>query len=406
MVRRYQDSFIAETTVLVDGNAPFETVVRPVTPGGTVRQNHTNVFKQIIALFKSEARNTFRNLTGSFRGYRPREVRGFVVVTAVENAQSHFVNGSVGLYELTPDLLSDVVAKLVQSNGILTLTELEFAFKFFPAVVGGGGQKIRVPTWLKNQIKFSHTWKDNGVNCAAYSICDVLYRRSRHYDRNPKLIITDAKLLCEKLDWSDFISHTQLKEFVDHADYCTWRITVHTYESRNRKYLADYKGNKWTDPLKTISLIYDVTQHHFGRGTVTRSFGNNFKECGDCGKVYDCMYYERCDCSGTIVSRPREKNYTDCEMCGKSISSGKICVSCKGVSCMTCKENYKAGSFHRCIVYKPIKEDEEKIWIPGMDQDGSFPAVWSYDFESFIKYNKTTQLLVVGFKVGDYLIVV
>lgn len=397
---RYQDSFIAETTVLVDDTAPFETVVRPVTPGGTVRRNTTNVYKQIIALFKSEARNTFRNVTGSFRGYRPREIYGFVTVTRIENADTHFLNGRVSLNELVPDMLADIVSKLVQSNGVLILTELEFAFKFFPVAIGGARGKIRVPSWLKNQVKFSNTWKDNGVNCAAYSICQVLFKRSHHYDRNPDRHIRDAEALCKKLDWSDYINHTQLKEFVDHADYCTWRITVHTCESRTRKYLADYKGNRWEDPNKVVSLIYDVTQRHFGLGTVTSSMGKDrFKECHDCGKVYDLNYYEKCDCSGTMISRPKKKRFTDCEMCGKSISGGKICGQCKGVTCMTCKENYSAGTFHRCIVYKPIKEDEEKIWMPGMELDGKFPAVWSYDFESFIKYKKTIQKLVVGFKV-------
>ena len=399
MVRQRRTTF--ETNTDFVGNHPHIVHVRPNEIG---TDTQARMFRDIATMLRQEIRDQIIVALGR-RNYRPASIHGYL---SASNLFSANVVTSPRLYTvlgITAEALMNVVEQIQKSNEDVLITDLEWNFTIDPTgLFLGGAQTVKVPTWVTT--KYRKTWQPQGVNCAAYSLCFLMYHLSRKYRRDHGRHIRDAKAMQEELKWGEFINPNQLLDFVD--VYKKYRITILFENSVTSKSELFKKGSEYTGDKKfNLYLVYDFHQKHYGTElplNVVKNYSSSYDMwCHECQIVYkhSATAYKHTDDAHNGNPEPRKKKIklvdTPCKKCNEFHGSWK----CSKVECSTCKTNFDKGTSHRCIVSKKFPDEETRWFQKGDPEDGTFPALWAYDFESCIEIKEEQRLLIDEFATDE-----
>jgi hypothetical protein len=172
------------------------------------------------------------------------------------------------LDEITFETLEEIFLQIQQSNQLVLITDIEWAFIISPpSIVVGGSPRVKPPYWAP-AVKFRNTWLGWNVNCAAYALNYLMFSTEKRYNEGINRSVADAKELQDLLGWGDFISIRQIQDFVDLYDqyrvsivHPTTLITPHEFifTGKNFVFTMD-NGNRC--PSKVLYLIYDAQQKH------------------------------------------------------------------------------------------------------------------------------------------------
>lgn len=403
MARRLP-TFTTNTQYFGDGaEMPHIITIRPLTVGGA-NADFSSIMRSIAATIRDSISREVRQYTG-WSSYRVnRQVRGRLIATNDIGGSVHgFTSQFTTISEITRDAIYSVFESIQQSNVGILITDIEWSFHIDPnSIAVGGAQKVKVPEWI-GKLKYRNTWVGHDdVNCAAFSICYLLYATEKRYDKNIKKAIEDAKKLQEELEWEGMISVKELEKFIE--KYPKFRLTTFLPHAVQTPFT--YTGSEWeyqerTDlrcPDNCLYLVYDAVQKHFGAtkspAEILKKIHNNtqWAWCHKCVQAYTQEH----TCIDDHVKKKKKIIQSTCLKCGVV---GKH--TCPLITCKTCSSLYKReeGFDHRCIVYKEPRTDSKNIFIDDPDKaDGKFYALWVYDFESRVKIEDSVRSLITEFK--------
>ena len=400
MVRRRLTRFQTETDFVRNG-IPHIVHVRPDIIGN---DDDEGIFNTISRTLRSEIRRRIIDRVG-VRNYRPENIGGYLSAENVFNATTITSERFMHVSGITPEALLTIVEQIQKSNEDVLLTDLQWNFTLDPTTfIVGGNSKVKPPSWVTQ--KYKKTWQPQPVNCAAYSLCFLMYHLSRRYRRDHGRHLLDAKALQEELGWGDFINSEQLFEFV--KKYKKYRLTI-LFDNSVLDKAAFYRTGSEYDGSKqnSLYLIYDPVQQHYGTElplNVAKGISNTYDMwCHHCQVAYNhfnCNYLHTDEAhQGLPVQRVKKVKVDPkpCIKCNEFHGSWK----CSKVTCKTCETNYGKGTSHRCIVSKKFPEEEQKWLSVGDAADGSLPALWAYDFESCIEITEENRLLTDEFIVDE-----
>ena len=151
---------------------------------------------------------------------------------------------------------------------------------------------------------------------------------------------------------------------------------------------------------KTIWIIYDPVQQHFGSTKTPKTYMNHtnrsIKFCLKCCTCFNPTNHERhakCLCEEPEVQAVKKRKTPLCPICNRPKSQ---CTTCER-KCNMCKTFFKKGynrsegEGHRCILYDD-DTTPKTFWRIGDLPDGQKTQLWAYDVESCIAPVETTRM--------------
>ena len=409
MARRLP-TFASNTQYFGDGaQMPHIVTIRPLTVGGA-NADFNSIMRSIAFAIRNAVATEVRQYTG-WSTYRiNREVQGRLIASNEMAGSVHgFTSEFTALPQISRDAINFVFASIQQSNLGILITDIEWSFHIDPnsIAVGGAAEKVKVPSWFA-QTRFRQTWAGyQGINCAAFSLCYLMYGNERRYDKYITKCFRDATALQTEMGWADMVSVNELKKFVE--KYPKYRLTVFLPHAVQTPYT--FTGRLWEYeeqprqrcPETCLYLVYDATQKHFGAtrapAEILKKINNDdWYWCHKCAVTYISNAGHTCE-DGHIKKKKKIIQY-ECKKCGVV---GKH--TCPVITCKTCSGLYKReeGFDHRCIVYKDPRTDKKNLFVENADNaNGDFYALWVYDFESRVQIEDSVRSLVTEFKMDGH----
>lgn len=405
--------FVSNVQYFGEGsNIPHIVTLRPILSGRGIGD--------LDSIFIRLAPRIVRAVIDAVGNYHPtwtiersmREIEGRLVATNEMDGNSVGFTASFSILEdITPDSLAEIFMQIQQSNADILITDIEWSFLINPTSIAvGGSPKVKPPFWAP-AVKFRNTWMGWNVNCAAYALNYLMYCNERRYDKNLNRSIEDAKMLQFEMGWGEFTSIREIQDFVDIYDeyrviivHPTTLRTPDDFIFTGKKYTFEFNENTRICPEKTFYLVYDAAQKHYAATKSPASLINAFKKYPGYAWCHGCCigYLMKTghDCPDKPPKAKKAKKIYPCTKCGVLPVSDKKHV-CPLITCRMCSGIYKkeTGYDHRCIVFKEPRSEEKNTFCTDKDKaDGSFPALWVYDFESRIDIEETNRELIVDFK--------
>ena len=378
---------------------PHIVSVRPLSLGGE-NADFDSVLRTIAGTIRDTVSRQVMRFTG-WSNYRSlNEAYGRLLATNENEGTVHgFTQNFASVGEITHQAITEVFESIQQSNGSILITDIIWEFHIDPnSIAVGGAQKVRVPSWAP-AVKYRKTWEGHdGVNCAAYALCYLMY--------GEREVLQKAEELQEELGWQDTVVIQDLQKFID--VYPTFRLSIFLPHCATTPFTFTGKDFVWPNPMprqcpeKLLYLVYDPTQKHFA---ATKSPGqiltaikkSNTRWCHKCVVGFSQIQPHVC-ADGEIVQERKKHKPMPCLKCGVIGTH-----SCSLVSCRFCSSIYKKeeGYDHRCIVYKEEKKEKEKIFYSKGPLDGSLTCLWVYDFESRIAIEDSVRQVISDFNVNE-----
>jgi hypothetical protein len=396
-----------QSTVQFFGESPMPHIValRPLTTGGE-NANFDQVLRTIAGTVRDAVQRSVMRFTGWSRARSVREVQGRLIATnEVDGATHGFTSDFIGLNQITHQAILDIFERIQQSNTTVTITDITWEFHIDPnSIAVGGAVKVKPPSWVTVQ-NYRKTWEGHeGINCAAFALCYLMYGTERDYSHCPQKATRDALALQEELGWEENVSLKELQKFVD--VYPTFRLTAFLPHNATTPFtftgkqfvLGEYQRGS-VCPDKVLYLVYDATQKHFGATKspgkiLTRLKKSVWQWCHRCivgfKDGHECEYR---------TSKKQKVKAVPCEKCGVIGAHTCALVTCKFCSSIYKKEE---GWDHRCILFKEPRKEKNNVFYTGVGAaDGSLTSLWVYDFESCIKIEESAQQVITDFRTDE-----
>lgn len=403
--RRTLPTYESNTQFFGDGTMPHIVSIRPITVGGQ-NADFDQVLRTIAGTLRNAVQLSVMNFTGWSRDRTVREVEGRLIATnEIDGATHGFTADFISLHQITHQAILDVFEKIQQSNTTVEITDITWNFHIDPnSIAIGGASKVKPPAWVTVQ-NFRKTWEGHeGVNCAAFALCYLMYSSERDYSHCPQKAIRDALALQQELGWEENVSLKQLQKFVD--VYPTFRLTAFlphctttpfTFTGKN--FVLENYDQGTVCPNNVLYLVYDATQKHFGATKSPANILSRMKNakwlwCHHC--VQGFLRNHQCEYR---VFKKRVVKAVPCEKCGVIGTHTCALITCKFCSSIYKKEE---GWNHRCILYKEPRKEKNNTFYSGQGPpNGKLTSLWVYDFESCIKITESAQRVITDFRVTE-----
>lgn len=336
-----------------------------------------------------------------------RVVRGQLVANNEIDGTTHgFTVALTTLDAITFETLAGVFTQIQQSNADILITDIEWSFIIDINTIRVGAAKIvKQPKWVK-KLNFRVTWQSWGVNCGAFALNYLKNFNQRNYKDCTRRAVEDATALQEEMGWDEIIRVHEIGKFVEVYD--EYRIVVIEPSILQTPPNNIFTGKKWVpnskDLSKTLYLVYDGLQKHFGATKTPGQLFNDYQNTHTLSWCHSCCFayrttqgHEKCDDCPRPKKKP--KKLPACQNC--NVFPGKEKHVCPLVTCSMCSTIYKKaeGFDHRCIVLKEPRKEEKNTFCKDKEKaDGTLFSLWVYDFESRIQIQEHNREMIVEYR--------
>jgi hypothetical protein len=396
-----------ESHTSIANNRPHIVTIRPITTGGE-NANELLTRMLIADTVREHVTNVIRASTRWTNHEIDRRARGVFTGLNTNNPTRGVSRGQIRLLDITPNLVEEMFAQMVQSADNLLIYEIEWSFVINPRIfIIGGSSEPKKPKWVKGAGLSWKSYSDiaGPISCAAVALTlatDGVDKTPRNYARpnsGINRLKKDARTLQTQLGWDVNVGINELENFV--LQNPKYRLTCLMPAERN---FLDYTftGTEFVEvqpetranntsgftskvPSPYYLYIYlDLDQKHYACVKAPAAFYSEKQNdrilfCHHCTVKFNRRQEHKC--GETVTHNARYKN-TLCVKCGLH-----NCEQCHLTTCYNCKAVYEKRSFnkdhvHRCIV---MKEEKEDTGYNTGSNDGKKPSLWVYDLESRIQ---------------------
>jgi hypothetical protein len=306
---------------------------------------------------------------------------------------------NVNLNSLDGDLLLDMYERIVNSNDVIEMDDLSWAFWINPNSIteGGAATDFPLPKWVARQILFS-TWKSHyfvsatgsvKLNCAAYALYCGVKKLKKGAHCTSYATLAECWNLQNRLNWGEYVTFDELENFV--LEYPDYKICV-----IKPPFLKGdiYVGDQYVyDDAKKILYLYyhndpknDV--RHFALVDVVGPILPKSKNwCNYCCISFRICKGHDCDERNFIAKKKTPLERYECPLCLQYIIKyNEKNHYCFGKSCTFCQTKYDTSGdgwvTHRCPLKYESKVKDKKY------------AFLVYDLESrFEEFEEKMQLI-------------
>jgi hypothetical protein len=166
------------------GPRPHKITVRPVTTGGE-NASEFRTFNLIAATIRQAVYRAVLQYRPDWSRYTAtRSIYGALIATNVISGSATAAEGMLRLPGVNTRALSGIFERIQESNTVIGITDIEWAFVIDPNSFNVGGSSNAVPPkWVgkktPNVSWKSYSDKQGPISCAAVAICVCLYNRKR-----------------------------------------------------------------------------------------------------------------------------------------------------------------------------------------------------------------------------------
>jgi len=327
--------------------------------------------------------------------------------------------------QINEELIDELMQRVHQSNDDIEIYDLELTFTINPNALIVGQGAFGKPKWLTTN-DYKQSWRTFegpdgfNVSCAATAITIALAKDGKFGPGNVNLgsderkqnnLIRYASELQNELQWNCDTSISDLSNFP--TRYPEYRLVVVIPYTRNYR-STSYVSSEWTATdvkdakKKTIYLLYDETNRHFGLvrspATVYRDFhkSGGWCFCHKCLSIYlSSKGHEDCAWSNTIryangveTEIPTPAFCSRATLMAKKFGDEHYCNHC-ALHSQLAKSGVKGAYNLRCPLYCKSKtgiiahQDAQGNFLPfdieaEEEELGSENTIIIYDIESAV----------------------
>jgi hypothetical protein len=238
---------------------PHILTMRPVFRGGY------NADEQETRMFIADALNdrivdrVRRSGMIGNRAQLMQSVTGSLIAYSTDEGpeRSATLGRSIRLNELTPEVFEEMMETITQSETNTLIYEVEWRFVINPrSLRQGGSSNVKPPKWLKIVDQSWKSFKDDKgpVSCAAIALVLAMNGSTKPYVKYksfPARLIKVARKFQELMGWGEFVSGSELAEFV--KKYPKYRLSILMAEKSSRYYT--YEGSEFVAVKKGLYLL-------------------------------------------------------------------------------------------------------------------------------------------------------
>lgn len=381
--------------------SPYHVAIDLFYTADEIRSGDLSIAKLIAGVLKDQVILRVSRFNNWSRQRSLERIRGGLNAFSTSNSKTY--DKLVKLVEIDYNLILDVFERIGNSNDVIEITDLSWAFAIDPnSIIEGGAADFPLPKWVTSKY-YKSTWETHHyaglpINCAAFAIqtfIDQIFYGSRSKDDELK---NAAMKLQSELCWGQFVTFYELEVFVE--AYPQYKLCVlvqpclkahPVFTGERYRYDSDNPGNC------IIFLFHHVdlksNSKHYALVKSPLNYYKNRKDikwCFSCNVKFTVCDGHKCD-NVDVLERhiPKKKNL--CEYCQRTNVDKKAHV-CDGSSCLSCRANYiptKTSPYHRCpLMYKTKKAETDYCFLV-------------YDLESRFEAVKTEMEVITSFKTDE-----